>query len=508
MLTPRYIVGFTGHRSGIHEQRVKTGLADALRRIKIRAAEWGGQAELFASIAEGSDVLCVETARELDLPVHLILPLPEELFLHDFTSPASWARSRSQIELCRQNPQRDSVRLSPGETTRPECYFNAAMVMLQTCDVLIAVHDHQPSRGIGGTGDVVAHARLMSIPVVTLDPATGAVEWDPGVEGKIAPDPRTDKLAGLARTSRPPGPQNPGDPVALQACLDKIAVSEARRFRPSTVRILMLQGGATLLAAMATYSFQPAIKPVLAAFEMLLVCVALWMTLRLKRRQTRERWVDARFACELLRGLRASLPLLDPLDPLIARHHSEWRRFALSAGLFVQNHATTFDVFVLRERYLEHRLGKSSRESQVLHFERYSESARRSCRLSGWFGDVTSVLAPFFVLISLLNKVYRLKHAGPGGPLPDPLPLWLAASLLPIALPLVAGVAGGLRQALDADRRVNRYPEMVTRLILMRQWLSGLQTPSSIRTAVSRCEGLLLDELEEWRVVARNTGIH
>ncbi len=505
MLPPRYIIGFTGHRSGIEPEAVKNGLRQALADVQRRAIAQGGQAELFGSVAEGSDVICVEVARELDMPLHLILPLPENEFMGDFTSQAARDRSQRQVDIARRDPQRNSVRVAPGENTRPECYFNLAMVMLQSCDVLIAVHNGQPAAGLGGTGDVVAHASTMAIPTVVIDPKSGSVQWDEKVDAKICQDARMEKLRELAKKTTATL-ANGADATALQACLDKIAVDEGRRFRPSTVRIIGLQGVATLFGALATFAFSPHVRPWLAAIEMILVCMALSTTRRLRRGKTRDRWIDSRFACELLRSLRACVPLLDPLDPLIARHQSEWRRFALSAGLLVQNEATTFDPLELRDRYLNCRLAESGDESQPAHYEKRTRLALRASKVSFWLEHWSSGLAPLFVLVSLTSKVIRLWYGPTGTPLPDSFTLWLLASFLPIVLPLAAGAGSGLRQALDADRRLRRYPDMVLQLRRMRQWLSGLRTPSTIRTAVSRCEGVLLDELEEWRA-ATSSGV-
>lgn len=79
MLTPRYLVGFTGHRSGFDSKLIRPALTQVLADLKAQAAKMGSQQELYTGIAEGCDTLCVEIARELDLPVHLLLPLDEQV---------------------------------------------------------------------------------------------------------------------------------------------------------------------------------------------------------------------------------------------------------------------------------------------------------------------------------------------------------------------------------------------------------------------------------------------
>jgi hypothetical protein len=83
---------------------------------------------------------------------------------------------------------------------------------------------------------------------------------------------------------------------------------------------------------------------------------------------------------------------------------------------------------------------------------------------------------------------------------------WPLVVLLPIALPLLAGVASGIRQALDAGRRKERYPEMAARLTALRTHLTGLETRATIAHTVSQTEEILLDELREWQLTATTTG--
>ncbi len=170
MLKPRFLIGFTGHRAGFDEKLIQAALHGALDDLRKRAEAVGGQAELYASVAEGGDILCVEAARNLEMPVHLLLPLPDDEFAKDFSSAGVWDRSKHQLDLARQKPGRDSVRIVPGEIARPDCYFDQAIRILEAVDVLVAVWDGQPARGLGGTAEVIEHARKrLGLPVIVID---------------------------------------------------------------------------------------------------------------------------------------------------------------------------------------------------------------------------------------------------------------------------------------------------------------------------------------------------
>jgi hypothetical protein len=99
----------------------------------------------------------------------------------------------------------------------------------------------------------------------------------------------------------------------------------------------------------------------------------------------------------------------------------------------------------------------------------------------------------------VLNKLSKIWHAPDGWELEYHFMTWLAVGFLPIALPLTAGVAASLHHALDAGRRKQRYPQMVRALRGIRSALEGLETESTIRSAVVRSEDILQDELREWR---------
>jgi hypothetical protein len=186
MWATRYLVGFTGHRAGFDRDAVRTNLSHVLQDLLRRATSVRGELHLWTSIAEGADTLCVQLARELDIPVRLLLPLEEQEFSNDF-SPLGWAQAAEQLAIARSNPDRDSVRLAGGSAPRPECYLNQAMEMLRGVHVLVAVTDGQPSRGPGGTGSVLDLAAAMGLPVISIDAATGAVTSPPALDAVFAP---------------------------------------------------------------------------------------------------------------------------------------------------------------------------------------------------------------------------------------------------------------------------------------------------------------------------------
>jgi hypothetical protein len=397
------------------------------------------------------------------------------------------------------------VHLIPGAAQRPDCYFDQAVHMLEAIDLVVALWDGQPARGLGGTAQVLAQAKAIGTPVIQIDASSGESRIVGTLAESFAADPIITELNRIAQETGAHGAQAAGTADGLQRCLDAIAVAEASRFRPSLVAIILLHGLAALLAATVSFELADKHAPwetskwIITLTELLLVSCALWIGVRLHRRHTQARWIRCRFACELVRGLRASVPLLDPLHPDIGVLDPRWRRFALSAGLLVNQHQTSADPRVLRDAYLATRLSDTNSESQVRHYQTMQPRALWWWNFTGFVSKWSAILAPVFVVLSLINKVFHLGWQKQFGG-------WVVVVLLPIALPLIAGLANGIRQALDAGRRKERYPEMAARLTALRTRLQGLETRTSIAQAVSQAEEILLDERREWQLTATTTG--
>lgn len=65
------------------------------------------------------------------------------------------------------------VHFMPFQTSGREAYMAASETLVTRSDRLLAVWDGKPSGGLGGTADVVAHARHVGVPVEVVWP-TGA----------------------------------------------------------------------------------------------------------------------------------------------------------------------------------------------------------------------------------------------------------------------------------------------------------------------------------------------
>lgn len=115
------------------------------------------------------------------------LPLPPDDYLKDFVFPETGEEFRNLLASA------EEVIQIPRTSSRDENYKLAGEFVLHNCDVLLAVWDGQPPQGKGGTGQVVALARELQLPLAwvragnrkpetneptTLGAAQGRVEFE------------------------------------------------------------------------------------------------------------------------------------------------------------------------------------------------------------------------------------------------------------------------------------------------------------------------------------------
>jgi hypothetical protein len=152
-------IGITGHRHipDAALSAVRSGIRSELRdRPATRA---------LSSLAAGADQLFAEIALESGMQLTAVIPgMDYETHLGDDAVRAAYRRL---LKCCG-----DRVEL-PREGTHEEAYDAAGRYIVDHADRMIAVWDGAPSRGLGGTADIVAYARLTGVPVTVL--------WSPGV---------------------------------------------------------------------------------------------------------------------------------------------------------------------------------------------------------------------------------------------------------------------------------------------------------------------------------------
>lgn len=150
-------VGVTGH------QRIPSAaLAYVVDGIRAQLAAVPGPVTGYSSLAVGTDQLF---AREvLACGGRLIAVIPCRGYEQTFDS-AGQAEYEELLAAAAQTIVLDFA--EPGEAA----YLAAGIEVIDRSDLLIAVWDGEPPRGLGGTADAVAYARSRGREVVVIWPA-------------------------------------------------------------------------------------------------------------------------------------------------------------------------------------------------------------------------------------------------------------------------------------------------------------------------------------------------
>ncbi|HEX6954885.1 MAG TPA: hypothetical protein VF156_08390 [Agromyces sp.] len=151
-------IGVTGHRLLADVDRISSGIDEAVGRLATLA---DGAWTAVSALAEGADRLVAR--RLLDRPgtrLVAVLPLPPDEYERDFADRGSRTAFRRLLDRAAE------VVVVPPQPTREAAYEAAGLGVLERSDILVAVWDGDAARGRGGTGAIVAEARLRAMPLV------------------------------------------------------------------------------------------------------------------------------------------------------------------------------------------------------------------------------------------------------------------------------------------------------------------------------------------------------
>lgn len=152
-------IGVSGHRwrDGADWEWVRTQLGEFIVGTRSIAG--------YTSLAPGADQIFAESVLDLGKRLVAVVPICRgRIELEDCEKPAF-------DRFCRQ--ARKIIRVKAD--TPDEAILKAGKRVVNLVDRMIFVWDGEPSRGLGGTADIVAYAANKRISGVILDPIACAV---------------------------------------------------------------------------------------------------------------------------------------------------------------------------------------------------------------------------------------------------------------------------------------------------------------------------------------------
>ena len=157
------IVGVTGHQN-LGDATAVEWVRDTLAiRVSQHPVSRG-----LSSLAIGADQLFVEGLQLAHIPYEVVIPC--EGYETTFADEVARGRYERLLHAAAK------VHQLPFDSPSEEAFFAAGRWIVAHCDLLIAVWNGLPARGLGGTADVVAVARAERRPWMHINPTTRVVE--------------------------------------------------------------------------------------------------------------------------------------------------------------------------------------------------------------------------------------------------------------------------------------------------------------------------------------------
>ncbi len=480
-LPPVWIVGFTGHRRLRDSEKLGALLRDLLHSL---GKEITGQLVGHSSIAIGGDTLFAEACLASNIPWIALLPLAEGDFKSDF-SETDWEKARHLLQKAAR------VESLVGAKDRNVAYLECGLATVEEADLMIAVWDGEPSRGTGGTAEVVAHARNFGRPLIVIHPDRLTIERERFLADSFS-DPEMEYLNHLPTDGEATAvPVAEGSEERVRRFFGKVDAEAARiapRFRRWVAASVIMSALAAILTALSVgFSIQSFF---LDALNFLLVAAAMVSIIQIKRKQAHKNWIRCRVAAEICRSALATWNIGCVAPPAWFAQLGDFRRLAKSVRL-LQMRAVNVppQSFVeTRNDYLSNRV-----DDQIEYFR------RRSRRLSSALFAFTCcfwIFSAAAVARTLYTTFFGTSHF-------DLFTIEAVRSFLPIALPLAAGCALSLISIFDLNRQLASSKAMENALQVGRQQVEKCENFSSLRRAVENTENLFAGEFFEWFTLFR-----
>ena len=372
-------IGFTGHRSLKDEYKLRLQIRDFLREQK---AAFEGIVCGVSSAAAGGDQLFAESCLELEIPLRVLLPRPAEQFREDFDEVA-WQRTERILK------DAISVEVIGANQSRKEQFYDCGIETVAQSQLLVALWDGQPSRGAGGTQEIVSYAEKIGHPVAWIHSGTGELRMlNADAVEQIEGHAELDFLNGLpdAGVELPAGSSRD----LAGAWLQKVD-ENANRFAPQARRVasipIVYTATAAVLAGVAPEI--PGAAPWLGVSAVLgIVAIALPAALRLHARQSL--WARTRTAAEISRSVLALWSTPTPYEVIGAEVVAEISGILRSLNFLKMKDGSrggaSLDDF--KQEYRRDRVAH-----QIGYFSRQAARAARQQRYYGAAGWVCGALA-------------------------------------------------------------------------------------------------------------------
>lgn len=518
-------VAVTGHRWIKADPAIVDAVRDALGQIDARrrsgTAATPVTLTVVSALAEGADRLVARQALLRGASLEVVLPLPRDDYLADFTSEESKAEFRELLG------QASVVTELPSTGRREEAYERAGRAAVDRSDVVLALWDGQAARGRGGTAEIVSYARQQCVPVLRiaagqlgralLSPSPVDDQGLPDVLGPLGDD----AFSGLDRFNSislrdggksgqhvllPPEPVQAAPPHVQQFVdyaqpyfhrAERIARSSQRLFLRLTRMLYSLAAAAVVVVATQIIFFSSDRRIVWAEVVALITVVVILMLGR--RARWHDRWLATRYLAERIRSgvFLAATGAGDGLRPVGAMGRKADlgepdpnREWAERAFREIYQHASRAPVAEPETPALRTLLIDAWIDDQIGYHQKTSSRLAKRQRQLTW---LAVTLFGVSALVALLHSLHLLE----GRTEPD---VW---GYLSVVIPAIGAALSGYGAQREYARLAERSRLMVVRLSDAKNLVEDSTRLSSLQRATRSTELLMRSETADWYDLVR-----
>ncbi len=556
-------VGVTGHRdlNARACRELRPRVRARLEQIKHLAEQAATESQgvydddapailrAISPLAEGADRIFAEEAIDLGYDLECPLPFDCREYRNDFTDEIS---KRQFDELLAKAVA--VFELDGSRRDEPAAYALVGQLVLDQCDILLAIWDGKNAKGEGGTAEVVAHAKRRRIPVVWLHSDSGALDTIitsngsedcgrvtcGGIDERIKdavwrlllPPRNPDPVGSLHLTERLLAPvlvrvwrlyetaltaglrrsRSPADAPPESLAIHGFQKQYASWDRSANLLAGLYRGAFLLNYALGVLAVFLAILGNAtgghwgwAAGESVTILIVIVLVASLRRRRWHLRTADCRYLAEQFRILCYSYPLgLAPCKP----HQPAYYLPAELGDSWVEWHSraivrqTPMPTAKVTDDYLKEH-AKAIRKwvrGQIHYHDRNAAKLERidhSIHLWCWRFIVTAFVAALLAWIFHSSAIFRFAEEHHN------LHAWLL--LFTAGLPAASAAAHAISTQGEFRRLVDRSESMARGL---RSSLSRLDPEAASSAAKLRCQTehlaqVLLNEVADWQVLYR-----
>ncbi len=558
----RIRVGVTGHRTLPDAESVRQIVHDSLRNWTPTLFPVSAQGRvhrvlakghtplaytILSPLAEGADRVVANAVLELpDSQLEAVLPLPIDEYKKDFSGDGSLAEfdsllARSAQPLCLMAEEQKPSCAEPAPYDRKLAYENVGRYVVNHCDLLLAVWNGGPSRGRGGTAEIVAYAQEQHIPVLHIwsdkarllnpdrfarldaEALCGLDRWN---RTHIHADRYADAFSAEEKSLFAPLPASEGKPPQEPPLSEPVkqlvrtkmltyyargsAIAEAcrDRFQGGGWKIYFFSALAVAFAALGVVSGEWHLKvgemhiaPFCFLFELLLLVFMVSMLKRTHHAQTHPDWIENRFLTERIR-----------CAAFLAICGVQAESIDVPPFMGAQPVDRSWMARVLDEMWLRMPRPEPSGPDQVAPLRQYlsqrwlldqiryhhSKSAREN-RMLLLYATGGKIVVPATMAVAALHFAMGLHEFKAMGV----RVFESGMTILALTLPAVAAMLVGIETYREFRRLSVRSAMMETRLEQLNRRLLSASTPGELFSLLRRIDKVMLQETQDWMTLMR-----